>query len=213
MKISEFQKISMQEIQTMTTPEIKKLVQEGAKKLNPRINRLYRAGAEKKKIAADAYEAIEQGGGLFTTARNFPREVNGTITYEKTRNELISELKREIEFSKMKTSTVTGAKEVLRERAKDARAKYEESGYSWDELTPKEQNGIISDYWDDYHKWAESHQFVKYSERYGLYATQNAIPGSLEAKVNEYSQRQEAEYQKAYEQAEHETNYRPKWQF
>lgn len=202
MKLSEFQNISMQEVMTKTTQEIKELVQWGVKVLNPRINRLYRGGAESGKIAPDALEFIEQTGGLFTTASDRPGQI------EKTRNELISELKREIRFSGMKTSTVTGARKVKKERERIVRETQDTTGMSQEEI-----DDLLREKWESFKRFRERHPNVPSDTLLNIYITSNGNPREMENQIEQWKNEEEENWRKAYEEAERQTQYRPKWTF
>lgn len=203
MKLSEFKGMRMTDLMTKTTDEIKKLVQWGAKMLNPRINRL-QYGAESKRIADDAYRYIEQTGGLFSTVSSDPGRL------EKTRNELLAELKREMDFSRMETSSVTGARQVKKEREDILRKNYSDEdlkGKSQDEM-----NDLLDQEWEKFRKYNEEHGVLykqgKTKELYQMYMSDDEVRKQKEREYD-ISERE----RKLLEEVEKSTAFRPKWQF
>lgn len=211
MRLQDFRELRMQDLITKSTSELKSLVQYGARVLNPKINRLYRQGAESGKIASDAYEYIEQTGGLFNTASDTPRTTKeGKVTWDKSRNELLSELKREIEFANMKTSSVSGAREVQEERERIVGDKY---GDAWDTMSQEERNQKTADEWESFKQFKARHPNIPSNVLLDIYISSNGMTEEMERQVEEHQYEEEQKWQQAYKQAEEQSNYRPVWQF
>lgn len=211
MRLRDFRELRMQDLITKSTAELKSLVRYGARMLNPKINRLYRQGAEKGKIASDAYDYIEQTGGLFNTASDTPRTTkDGTLTWDKSRNELLSELKREIDFSNMKTSSVQGAKEVQAERERIVGDKY---GEAWNNMSQEERNQKTADEWESFKQFKARHPNIPSNVLLDIYISSNGMTEEMERKVEGHQYEEEQRWQQAYKQAEEQSNYRPVWQF
>lgn len=211
MKLQDFKELRMQDLMSKSTSEIKSLVQYGARVLNPKINRLYHQGAESGKIANDAYEYIEESGGLFSTVSDSPRtKKDGTLTWEKSRNELMSELKREINFANMRTASVRGAKEVQAERERVVGDRY---GDAWDSMSQEERNQATSDAWESFKQFKARHPNIPSNVLLEIYISCNGMTEEMERKVQEYQYEEEQRWQEAYKQAEEQSAYRPVWQF
>ena len=115
MKISTIQSLDIRDYIGLPTNELRKVVSDIARTLNPQINRLY-SNKNSGKIADDALSYIDKSGGLFTTVGNERRTAKGEVTFQKTHNELVKEVARAQHFARMETRTVSGAKRVQKER-------------------------------------------------------------------------------------------------
>lgn len=204
-RIEKFKQIKVDELisQGIETKDLRELVREGARLLNPKVNSLLRAGAEQKKIAQDAYMYLEQTGGKFNLVSKRPGKI------EKDRNELLHELKREIEYANMKTSTVTGAREVQKQRESIVRDQYTDS--EWNKLTQEQKNQIVSDTWDEFHTVQETQPVPPSKDLVRIFKTANGDPEELDRLIKEYKKNDRANFEKALKESAERTAYRPKW--
>lgn len=99
MKLEDFTKLTADELEQLDVPTLKKLVSEQGKKLNKRISDI-RYNPEAAKISVNK---IMKSGGKFA------------VRGKDTKSELVAEAKREINFAKEKTSTVSGARAAKKE--------------------------------------------------------------------------------------------------
>lgn len=99
MKLEEFTQLSVDELERLDVPTLKRLVSEQGKKLNKRISNI-RYNPEAAKISVNK---IMRSGGKFG------------VRGKDEKSELIDEAKREINFAKEKTSTVYGARAAKKE--------------------------------------------------------------------------------------------------
>ena len=121
MKISELKGIKISDLKQMSQSQLESYVRQAAKIVNTKVNKLYRAGAGitgAEKIAPDAYQYIENTGGLISIYNDY--KYSNKIV-KKSREELISEIQRAKKFINMKTSSVKVAKKTQAFRKKVAK--------------------------------------------------------------------------------------------
>lgn len=141
MKLQEFAKLTGQDLESLDTDTLRKLVSAQAGTLNRRLIHI-KYNPDTSKIAL---KAVQESGGKFTTLSHYNKTAHGARK-PMTRKELLYEAKREISFTKAKGSTVSSAKELketnqrigggqtskeyAKEKAKEARAKVREQIYA-----------------------------------------------------------------------------------
>lgn len=134
MKISELKNIKIGRLKEMPISELESYVKQAAKIVNTKINKLYRAGAGitgAEKIAPDAYRYMEKTGGLLSVYNDYKYSDK---LVKKSREELITEIKRAKHFLGMKSSSVKAARKIQKFRKQEAKLNYE-SGKSDGELS------------------------------------------------------------------------------
>lgn len=214
MKISQFKQLEYQDYRSMTTEEIRKLVQFGANILNRRINALERANNAGKAVAEDALKYVEKTGGLFNLVSDqMTMGKDGRPTFSKDRTELLRELKREIYFAKLETSTVKGAKKVFEHRSEILLKEY-----SPEEIYHMSKQEIIEkskEAWEKYSLTIEEDKLMASSFSNAGKSYLNAYTGDPEefekAKELFYEEQKQAE-NLLWENAARETGYMPKWE-
>ena len=107
MTISEIQNIDLRGYNNKSVEELKEIVRQVAKVVNPKVNRLYRQ--DKSKIATDALEYMERSGDLISTT-----QLNAKYT---TQEFLIGEIARGRYFLNLESSNVGVAREIYKQRA------------------------------------------------------------------------------------------------
>lgn len=235
-------KLNIEDYLDANTETLKKIVQQNAIKLNQQMNRLLSYGAETGKISNEAYESVEQSGGLFSTVSPDPTRIH------MTRNELLHELAREIYTANLKTFTLSGAYETRKNNLsaiehstdyKDFKEKYpdasiedfynsitgkDETTYTedfidyWDEhenynkLTAQ-QNYIISKYWENFHKYLEEHPNLESKRALEYYEKAGTDITKFNKLIREDQQEKERKQQEVIENVTKQTGYQPKWEF
>ena len=189
-------------ISAMKTDQLIKLVGRYARLVNPMYNKLYRAGADNKRLATDAYNYLDESGGLITTTSRNPDRIR------MTRNELVHEATRAKHFLNMETSSVTGAREVLKQRADIV-----SESVNLDDMSVEERDKFVGEAWDQYHKWQETNLNIKYEAQFDTYMKQEMTPEREEAirlKVRESIKQSEVD---TLEEARKKTGHKPKYKF
>lgn len=183
MTLSDFQKLTSDQLEGLTKEELKNLVSSQGKKLNKRISNI-KGNPESNKSAV---RSVESSGGRFG------------VSGKDTKRALIAEAKREQRFMSMKTSTVKGAVEVHRQSEKavsgiTAEQHARDVGRAWEEsekerkrqqgkkITKRTEKSIkkkrkslenearkvfnknIGDAWEQFHKWKEENPSFSYSK-------------------------------------------------
>lgn len=175
MKLSEFHTLTSEQLESLDTPTLKKLVSEQGKKLNKRIKNINKNPDANK----SAVTGVAVSGGRFGVK-------------DKTRAELLNEAKREQHFMDKKTSTVKGAvkvndeiskkavgmtsKEYAKQKGKEYKEKAEAEKLAKskrgkltksqkksiakmqkkiEEMAKNQFNKDIGKAWDTFHKWKE----------------------------------------------------------
>ena len=217
--------IDIERAAKLSEADLKKLVQSTARVLNEQLNRLYKAGSEYiigktgdkdiTKLWSPAYDKVMKEGGLFTTVADKPRIDKGELTWDKTRNQLIRELNREIEFATSTTSTLEGARAEEQRRRQVLEDTLDTKG-----MTKAEIDKMTSEAWDEYIEWRESHPAMYQSDRgmgnIKVYkewkASQEKQPD--QNKISPFEQRKREEIdreQKTYEEIARKNGANPNW--
>ena len=218
MKISQFKKLEYADYYDMSAQELKSLVQYGAKVLNRRINTLYRAQGSGKALASDALKYVEKTGGLFNLVSDQMRFNNkGELSFEKSRNELIKELRREIYFANLETSTVKKAIETQAQRREILEKSYskEEIDRMLEDLSTKEFNKIVSAEWEKFHTTIEENALIasSYSNsgKSFLSAYKHHTTEYIMKKNEQLKEKEKKEEAETYEDIRKKTGYKPKY--
>lgn len=213
-----FASLQYEDYRNLTTKEIEDLVKRGSKALNPRIDRLskhittglFGAGTYgSKTIATDAYESVMKSGGKFGYSK-LKAGLDLTKDKNKYRNRLIRELNREIHFARMKTSTVTGAREYKKEMKQIVANAY---GSTFKNLSIDDQNKLIAKNWEEFHRQQELRPEVPSDQLLTWFKEKNDSMNSaemikyLEERSNERIKQQEKEREELLK----DTEYKPKW--
>ncbi len=214
MKISQFKLLEYQDYRSMTTEEIRKLVQFGANILNRRINALERANNTGKGVAEDALKYVWKTGGLFNLVSDqMSFDKNGKPTFSKDRNELLRELKREINFANFETSTVKGAKKVFEQRTEILLKEYSpEEIYNMSKMEIIEKS---KEEWEKYSLTIEEDMLMAmcYSRAGKSYfEAYTGDPEEFEKSKELFYEEQKQADNLSWEQAAKETGYMPKWE-
>lgn len=217
-----FASLQYEDYRNLTTKEIEDLVKRGSKVLNPRIDRLSRHITKKiengevkylsKDIATDAYKSVMKSGGKFGYSK-LKAGLDLTKDKNKYRNRLIRELNREIKFARLKTSSVKQARVFKKEMKSIVMEAY---GDTFNDLTLEDQNKIISDAWEEFHRQQElkpevpSQQLVIwFKEKYDE-LNQAEMTQYLKEKSNEYNAAQQKKREDELK-LKQDTEYKPKW--
>ena len=195
-----FEKYTMNEVKSLGKKELIELVQQGARVLNPRIERLEKRESSGE-IATDALEYVRTTGGRFSAVSEDPDKLY------KSRNELLAEYKREKEFASMRTSRVLESQAVRDEREDILRKNYKDEdleGKSQEEI-----NDILNEEWEKFRKFNEEHGVLykqgKIEELYQMYMSDE------EARKEKESELDASEKQKKLlEEVSKRTGYQPK---
>lgn len=213
-----FASLQYEDYRNLTTKEIEDLVKRGSKVLNPRIDRLSRhittglfgAGTYgSKTIATDAYESVMKSGGKFGYSK-LKAGLDLTKDKNKYRNRLIRELNREINFARMKTSSVTGARAYKKEMKQIVADAY---GSMFKNLSIDDQNKLIAKNWEEFHRQQELRPEVPSDQLLTWFKEKNDSMNSdemikyLEERSNERIKQQEQEREELLK----DTEYKPKW--
>lgn len=210
MNMKEFKAIDIQDYVNKPKEEILQAVKAGMKLLNPKINTLLRYGAETGRISADAYNFAMSSGGLFNLLRDTPFIRNGEYDYNKTRNELLKELGRELQFARMKTSTLTGARDEYKRRSQIVKDVYDPEflkGLSADEIKQ-----LVSDTWDDFHRFNERHLNYSSSQLLQIFTTKGRNNMEMEKAIENLEQKQQQEQETQINEAMRNTGFKPLWE-
>ncbi len=210
MNMKDFKAIDIQDYVNKPKEEILKAVKAGMRLLNPKINTLLRYGAESGKISADAYNFAMSSGGLFNLLRDTPFIRNGVYDYNKTRNELLKELGRELQFARMKTSTLTGARDEYKRRSQIVKDVYDPGFLKG--LSPDEMKQLVSDTWDDFHRFTERHLNYSSTQLLQIFSTKGRNNVEMEKAVEELERRQQQELEIELNEAMRNTKYKPLWE-
>lgn len=215
MNISQFKKLEYQDYRSMTTEELTNLVRYGANVLNRRINALYRAQGAGKPFASDALEYVEKTGGLFNLVSDqMTIGKDGQPTFSKDRTELLKELKREIYFANLESSTVKGSQKVFNYRkslVEDIILKDRDPEDVYN-MSQKEINELIQGYFEDFKKLLEEYPNIPYGKVKEIYDTHNSEPEVMKEKLEEIRGQMHDEEAEMWRRASEETGYMPKWE-
>ena len=210
MNLKQFKQISITDVLGKSKTELMQLVKAGAKLLNPKINTLYRYGAETGKLASDAYENVMSSGGLFSVVREKPFiSQSGDYDYTKTRNELLKELAREIRFANMKTSTLAGARSEMKRRRSIIEGQYDPEVIK--SLSDSEINQLVSDAWDEFHRYREQNMHVSSTQLLDIFMTSNRTGEVLQKAIDEIEAKRRTTEQQAFIEAADYTGFMPEW--
>lgn len=213
MNLKDFASLNIQDFRTKSAREIYETVKAGARILNPRINKLLSAGVEIGKIPSDAYDFVMKSGGLFTTLRDRPFITNGVYDYTMTRDELIKELGREIRFSRMKTATVSGAREERKRRQSIVYQVYNEGELAEvvKTLDPDELNQLTADLWKEFHRFRERHLNFKSDQLLEVYTTSGRNSDVMESAIEKLNLERQEEEERQIEEAQKRARYNSPW--
>lgn len=114
MKLSEFENLTSSQLEKLDIQQLKKIASEQGQKLNKRLDRINSSRATNK----SAVRSVKKSGGRFGVGGLTVKNRKGEVNISATKQNLISEIKREQKFQKAKTGTVKGAKEVKEESEK-----------------------------------------------------------------------------------------------
>ena len=206
MKISDIQNLETDYIMSLSQVELKQLVKDIAKVVNPKVNKLSTSSvAYGGKIATDALDYINKTGGLISPVGQERRTASGEVSFTKTVNELRKEVIRGQHFLNLKTSKISEARKIQKQRMGEF---YNSPGLSFEEKSKR-----ASEAWDNFHKFIEEHPNIPYKTAVSLYQTRTS--GDVEnftQVIETYLKRVEEEEQKAYEDISKQTGYRPQWE-
>lgn len=136
LRLSELMQLGDEGLSKLTDKEIRAALRTAVPVANKRLARLQ--ASEGSGIAADALENARRGGGKFGGQRG------------STRNKALSELNRTLDFLRLKTSKVKGARSTATER--EARI-----GVTMPGLSSEQRTKISKDAWSQYDKIKEAY--------------------------------------------------------
>ena len=196
MTINQIKNLELRGYNTKSVSELKQIVRQVAKVVNPKINRLF---SNQSRIAKDALDYIEKTGDLIHTTGD-------------TAEELIHELTRARYFLNLKTSSVKGAKQEQRRREEIIRERFKKD-FDFDKMTQDDINKMVSDEWEKFHRFKENNPSYDSKRLLEIYKESNYSILQAQTDLDQYKQEEWEKLQDAYKQAEEITGYKPKWEF
>ena len=196
MKISEVKNIDVRGYNNKSVAELKEIVRQVARVVNPKVNRLY---SNRNKIADDALEYIEKSGDLINATAN-------------TQEELIGEITRARYFLNLKTSSVKEAKSEKKRRENIVKDRFG-SDFKFEGMSQDQIDEMVSREWDNFKKFVEANPGYDSKRLLEIYSEASNSILQAQTELDQYKQREWEILQDAYKQAEETTGYKPQWEF
>lgn len=114
MTLAEFENLTVSQLERLDIESLKKIASEQGRKLNKRLDRI----SSSRETNKSAVKAVQKSGGRFGVRGLTVKNMKGDINIGATKKNLITEIKREQNFQRAKTSTYRGAKKVQEESEK-----------------------------------------------------------------------------------------------
>lgn len=204
--------LTYEDMRSMKTSELESWIKKGTGVLNPRIDRLSRH-VKKEDVALDAYKAVIKSGGKFGFSKlKHGLDITNFKDAATYRNRLVKELSRMSKFANYKTSTITGARKVQKQREKIIGDKTEGSA--------QERSKRASEAWRLFNKfqdYAQSSGYYVPSEELREWFEQNIMDSDesdfdamLEQMKIDLAMKREKMFE-GFDEAYENTEYKPKW--